>query len=734
MSAKKIQEENWQAMQDRLAEGSGLAIVVAGENSPDLAKSNNNSICRVLYNSEEFAPECAKFCGKAFEMATEAGETVPYKCYAGLNCLAVPVKTETKQLVAIVGRTFLKAEDYRNATTRAISGDWRKFPPTKFFENVLLSGSIQNLETLAKRIESLNAEEKDLLRQVVEEPQTNKEQNITDAAIVADKTSENLDGADAEKQTEKTEESETSQANEIARLVEQFQQAAAENSAVVSERLTKENSEEAEKISEWRSLLSSLLDLSYSLACELILKFVSRRYSVSSLAWLERKGNRLEVAFAIGDLQTQQMQLSISADDAHLLDAVKREISLEMRERQDAEKKGEPQTIRLFPIAIGGEIRSALVVGDAISSESKKRHISRFCRTAAPQLEILRLREQLSRRGWLERAVRKFNESVKDVDTDNFWSSLTQISAELMRAERASLLVFDEKSNTLSAKAATGATADVIKSETKNLGERIALEVLQIGKPLVVKDIRITEISAAPADRRYKSNSFVCYPIMIGRRKIGVLNITDRADGENYNEFDLEILNAIMPQLAVLIDRALLKHKAGEFEQLSVTDALTGLLNRRYLEARLAEEIRRSDRPGFLMSFMMIDVDDFKSYNDNFGHLEGDKALQLVAHCLKDTLRGADVAARYGGEEFSILLPQTTSEIAVAIAERIREKVESAEFPNRQVTVSIGVASCTNTNCTVQEIIKRADVALYEAKRRGRNNVQVYENLNSGKC
>jgi diguanylate cyclase (GGDEF)-like protein len=298
-----------------------------------------------------------------------------------------------------------------------------------------------------------------------------------------------------------------------------------------------------------------------------------------------------------------------------------------------------------------------------------------------------------------------------------------------MRAERSSLLVFDEKSNSLSAKAATGIRADIIKKERENLGERIARKVLQNGKPLVVEDVRKTEISAAPVEWNYKSSLFISYPILIGQRKIGVLNVTDRAEGENFSELDLEILNAVMPQLAVLMDSAVLKDKMGEFAQLSVTDSLTGLLNRLYLDERLPEEIRRSNREGFPMSFLMIDVDDFKSYNDNFGHAEGDKALKLVAHCLKDTLRGADVAARYGGEEFSILLPQTTSDEAKTIGERIREKVASTEFPNRQVTISVGVASCSNIICTAREIIKWADDALYEAKRRGRNNVQVYENL-----
>lgn len=734
MSAKLPQKKNWQSMQDRLAESGGLAIVVVDEHSPSVTKSNNNSICQILYNSEEFAPECAKFCGRAFEWATEAGKTVEYKCHAGLNCLAVPIENESKQLVAIVGRTFLKAEDYRNATTRAVSGDWQKFPPTKFFENVLLSGSIQSLETTAKELENLSAEQIAALLQSVGEAQTNKETKGNDKTFVKNKILENFDDGIAGEQTREIEESKAAQTDEIARLVEQFQDTD-ENSAIVSEKLTAQNSEEVEIVSEWRSLFGSLLNSSYSQACESISQFVARRYAIFSLAWLERRGNCLEAVFASGKLQINQLQLSISADDARLLDAVKKETSLELRERQAAKKTRQPQTIHLFPIAVGGEIRSALIVGDEISGKNTKRRISRFCQMIASELEILRLREALNRRGWLERAVQKFNESLKDIDTDDFWSSIAQISAELMRAERSSILLFDEKSNSLSAKAAIGTQADIIKRETENLGERIAQDVLQTGKSLVVRDIRETKISVASAEWNYKSNSFVSCPIMIGRRKIGVLNFTDRVGGGNFSEVDLEVLNAIMPQLAVLIDHALLKHKAGEFEHLSVTDALTGLRNRRYLETRLDEEIRRAERAehaeraDFQMSFMTIDVDNFKSYNDNFGHPEGDKALKLVAHCLKDTLRGVDVAARSGGEEFSILLPQTNSEDAAIIGERIREKVASTEFPNRRVTISVGIASCPNAICTAEEIMKWADDALYEAKRRGRNNVQIYEKL-----
>jgi diguanylate cyclase (GGDEF)-like protein len=575
-------------------------------------------------------------------------------------------------------------------------------------------------------------EERNALLQIVEEARMIIEAKIIDEIIAEDKTSENSDGEFAVARTQEIKASKVPETNDIARLVEHFYGGADERSATVSEKLVGQNSKEAEEISERRSLLDSLLDLTYRRACESILQFVSRRYAISSLAWLERKGSRLEAVFASGRWQMGQIHLSVSADDERLLDVVKREISLELRERQAAKKIAAPQTIRLFPIAIGGEIRSALIVGDEISSENTERRISRFCRTVASELEILRLREELDRRGWLERAVQKFNESIRNIDVDDLWTSLAQISAELMCAERSSLLVFDEKSNSLSAKAVTGARADIIKKQAGNLGERIAEKVLQTGKPIVAEDIRKTEIFAAPADWSYKSNSFISYPIMIGRRKIGVLNVTDRADGENYSQRDLEILNAIMPQMAVLIDLALLKHKAGEFEQLSVTDALTGLLNRRYLEQRLAEEIKRWNRDGNPMSFMMIDIDDFKSYNDNFSHPEGDRALRLVANCLKETLRGADVATRYGGEEFSILLPQTTSAEAAIIAERVRERVDRAAFPNRKVTVSVGVASCSQIVCTAAKIIAAADNALYKAKRQGKNNVQVYENLDNG--
>jgi diguanylate cyclase (GGDEF)-like protein len=185
--------------------------------------------------------------------------------------------------------------------------------------------------------------------------------------------------------------------------------------------------------------------------------------------------------------------------------------------------------------------------------------------------------------------------------------------------------------------------------------------------------------------------------------------------------------------MAMALDRAEWQEKANQFQLMSITDPLTGMLNRRYLIERLAEELKRSKRQEYPMSFMMIDIDDFKLYNDRNGHPAGDLALEMTAQCLKSALRGADVASRYGGEEFCILLPQTSLAEGVAIAERIKRRITRVRFPHGKsqplgsVTVSIGVSSFGPGVETPETIIEAADRALYLAKHMGKNRVEAFE-------
>ena len=166
-----------------------------------------------------------------------------------------------------------------------------------------------------------------------------------------------------------------------------------------------------------------------------------------------------------------------------------------------------------------------------------------------------------------------------------------------------------------------------------------------------------------------------------------------------------------------------LRKQNEELERLSTSDALTGLYNRRYLTQRLSEELVRSYRHKGSFSVLMADVDEFKKYNDAFGHPAGDEVLKKVANILLGSTRAVDCTARYGGEEFAVLLTGTSAEVAQEVAERIRARVESQEFAGRKITLSIGIAEFPDNGQTADEVISSADEALYAAKRSGRNRV-----------
>ena len=160
-----------------------------------------------------------------------------------------------------------------------------------------------------------------------------------------------------------------------------------------------------------------------------------------------------------------------------------------------------------------------------------------------------------------------------------------------------------------------------------------------------------------------------------------------------------------------------------ELQRLSVTDGLTGLTNHRSMMQRLKEETQRAARNKHSFTVIMADVDHFKSYNDTFGHPAGDEVLKRVATLLRESTRAIDCAARYGGEEFAVLLPETDMAGASEVAERLRRRVESEPFAERAITLSVGIAEFPKDADRAETVIAVADAALYEAKRRGRNQV-----------
>ena len=162
----------------------------------------------------------------------------------------------------------------------------------------------------------------------------------------------------------------------------------------------------------------------------------------------------------------------------------------------------------------------------------------------------------------------------------------------------------------------------------------------------------------------------------------------------------------------------------------SYTDELTGLTNRKRFDQTIIEEISEAEESGDPLCLLMIDIDHFKSFNDNHGHQTGDQVIRYVAHTLKTNVKGRDYTARYGGEEFVIILPKTNLEAAITVAEQIRVAVKTKELVKKSTSESLGhVTLSTGISCyrigeSITELIERADVCLYAAKESGRDNVK----------
>jgi diguanylate cyclase (GGDEF)-like protein len=186
---------------------------------------------------------------------------------------------------------------------------------------------------------------------------------------------------------------------------------------------------------------------------------------------------------------------------------------------------------------------------------------------------------------------------------------------------------------------------------------------------------------------------------------------------------DIGSCTVIARQLAATIKVSRLH---AEVIELSLTDPLTGLYNRRYLDLFLPNEIARGHRFSHEVCVILVDIDYFKDYNDQFGHPAGDEALKQVADCLRNGHRATDVVARIGGEEFAIILPETDIDGALNYAEKLRISVAAISVLQRSITISLGIAQLNKDIDRPETLIHRADQALYEAKKAGRNRICIY--------
>jgi diguanylate cyclase (GGDEF)-like protein len=212
--------------------------------------------------------------------------------------------------------------------------------------------------------------------------------------------------------------------------------------------------------------------------------------------------------------------------------------------------------------------------------------------------------------------------------------------------------------------------------------------------------------------------SCICVPLVAHSTTVGLLTVGS-AQIDLYQEKDAVLVQSFAGHVALALDNARLYR---EMRHSAHTDGLTGLYNRRYLHQELERELARSRRYGHPLSLIICDLDNFKKYNDQYGHLAGDDLLRELGDLMKSYIRKSDTAFRYGGEEFAVILPHTDQRSAVILSERLREAISARNFLIREklqighITISIGVASCPDDATEVDSLINTADMALYQAK------------------
>ncbi|MEW6278298.1 MAG: sensor domain-containing diguanylate cyclase [Candidatus Eremiobacterota bacterium] len=317
---------------------------------------------------------------------------------------------------------------------------------------------------------------------------------------------------------------------------------------------------------------------------------------------------------------------------------------------------------------------------------------------------------------------------VTVMNLDEVSDRILDLAAEILDVDHASLMLLDECGQELEVKAARGTRSDVVGKVRVALGEEISGLVAQEGKPILIEDIETHEGFRRMA-RTDGTRSLLSVPLKVKDKILGVLNVTNKKDGTPFHSGDQKLLMALADMAAISIENA-------RTYQNAITDRLTRLYNYGYFKEQLERKVDEARATGTPLTLLMFDIDHFKNFNDKNGHELANVALVGVASiCVENSRqkgdRVPDLVARYGGEEFLILLEGVPKAKGAVIAERIRGLVADEHFeggqnqPMGRVTISLGVAAFPEDAQSGDELINRADQALYRAKHAGRNNVQL---------
>ncbi|MDH3454039.1 MAG: sensor domain-containing diguanylate cyclase [Desulfuromonadales bacterium] len=316
---------------------------------------------------------------------------------------------------------------------------------------------------------------------------------------------------------------------------------------------------------------------------------------------------------------------------------------------------------------------------------------------------------------------------VSSLDLDEVLQNILHSAMAVMDMPAGTVALYDADSSQLELHAHAGLSEKFVALDRWRVNPGgLTHQILDRGELFIIKDTEAADFFNNPLAIKEGIRSLIAVPLKIHKRTIGVLYLDDFKPREFFEE-KLEMLSILTSFATMSIDHARLHEKT---TQLACTDGLTGLYNHRQFKKSFSDEVARANRYNKTLSIILFDVDDFKKFNDTYGHPNGDIVLQEMANMLRELLRDCDTIYRYGGEEFVALLPETALSEAVKVAQRIRIFVET-ESPRfltgitktHGITVSVGVAALPGDGQEAASLLKSVDDLMYKAKSQGKNKV-----------
>lgn len=322
----------------------------------------------------------------------------------------------------------------------------------------------------------------------------------------------------------------------------------------------------------------------------------------------------------------------------------------------------------------------------------------------------------------LTRAHTRFGEALRAThDLDRMLAIALETGMETVRAQ-SGLLMLRRGGGTLVKGVARNLESPAF---TLDMGEGIAGRVAESGEAIIVPGP--AAVPAGEAEPKFPTQLSV--PLFSQGRVLAVLNLYDKSGGKPFTEADLHTIQSLCDQAGVAIENVLLHQEA---QRMAIMDGLTGIWNHRWFQIQFAQELDRAERFKRPFSLIVLDIDNFKIFNDTYGHQVGDFVLVELASRIRALVRDVDMFARYGGEEFELLLSETNLPGGLNAAEKIREAIAGTPFVTEMVpdplsvTVSVGVASYPQAGLDQAAVFKAADLAMYQAKSRGKNQVVAH--------